>query len=410
MIRGLHTILLSICVFHLLQERSSVHSAEQQTATPTTSTPNAAVIYWQAFSCMPSLTSEQQKVFDQNAKSLATPLPADIEPILLNFNTALHELHRARSVATCDWMLDEAAGPRLLLPHLAKARQLSHASLLRARWRFANKETDAALDDVLDTLHLARSCGSRAFLISYLVDVAIEKNATDVLAANLHQFAPKQLEMLSVALTKLPVASKLEECVQREDHSFGGWLEQMLENEAKKLQDPAAGYALITAIYSALGTDFPPKHNPTDPQELRYAEILKTMTVQEVRDAVQRLRTDYDKLANIISIQKPETRTALENFEKELTQSKRDENRKIVAQHVFSAVLLPSILKVYDRSVQHDIRHELLKLAIEIQRRGPEALKAETKIKVEYNPTASGFELRGTMADQSELITVGSVK
>ena len=87
--------------------------------------PNAAVIYWQAFAAMPTLEGEQKTKYEAAIKTTTEPITDELRPIVARFDTALRELNRARGVAACDWNLDYEAGPELLLPHLQKARDLS---------------------------------------------------------------------------------------------------------------------------------------------------------------------------------------------------------------------------------------------------------------------------------------------
>ncbi|MCU0871020.1 MAG: hypothetical protein MUE50_01620, partial [Pirellulaceae bacterium] len=75
--------------------------------------PNAAVIYWQAFAAMPTLEGEQKAKYEAAIKTTAEPITDDLRPIVARFDTALRELHRARGVEACDWNLDYDAGPEL---------------------------------------------------------------------------------------------------------------------------------------------------------------------------------------------------------------------------------------------------------------------------------------------------------
>jgi hypothetical protein len=111
--------------------------------------PNAAGIYWHAFAAFPSLDDEEKKLLKTAMPTDMAPLSNELAPIVARNGRAMHELHRARTVVPCDWQLDMAAGPELILPHVDKAIELSRVALLRARGRFAAGETDAALSDML---------------------------------------------------------------------------------------------------------------------------------------------------------------------------------------------------------------------------------------------------------------------
>ena len=73
-------------------------------------------------------------------------------------------------------------------------------------------------------------------------------------------------------------------------------------------------------------------------------------------------------------------------------------------------MLLPTSSRVYDRSVQLQIRRDLMELAVQVQRHGPDALKSASRIKVEYRKTETGFELRSPFGGKTEVLTVGATK
>jgi len=333
----------------------------------------------------------------------------EIKPVLSRFETALHEMHRARSVAPCDWQLDESAGPHLLLPHLQKARDLNRAANLRARLRFASGESDKAVADLLDVLKMARDCGSSPIMISFLVDVAIEMNVTETLAANLPKLKPDQLDQLAASLKQLPPSTTLVECVQWEARTFGGWLERTAEAEAKKLNDPKAGFKLLTAIHMAMGDEASLKPSADNPNARKLVELRQSATVADVRESLKRMQTDYQEMAKIVALSAPEKAKRYLQFEEELNSSQKAANHESLLRH-FSVTLLPTSSRVYDRSVQLQIRRDLMELAVQVQRHGPDALKSASRIKVEYHKTETGFELQSPFGDKTEVLVVGSAK
>lgn len=187
----------------------------------TASSPNAAVVYWQAFAALPRLEDDQKAKYEAAIKSTTEPVSNDIQPIMARFDHALRELHRARGVRSCDWNLNYADGLELRMPHLQQARDLARAALLRARLRFAAKATDEAVADIAAVLKMAHDCGSSPLLISLLVDFAIEDMATEVLAANLATLSPPQLDSLAVALKTLPATPSVADCKRFEGRFHG---------------------------------------------------------------------------------------------------------------------------------------------------------------------------------------------
>src|SRR5829696_2634906 len=135
---------------------------------------NAAIQYWQAFSLLPALDAEQEKLLDDWRE---TPIDAAAEKIIAAAQSSLLYLERGSKRANCDWGLNPNDGVGLLLPHLAKGRQLGRLAALRARSHFERDEYDAAREDLVALLTLGRRVGQDPIMISVLVGNLIESMA-----------------------------------------------------------------------------------------------------------------------------------------------------------------------------------------------------------------------------------------
>src|SRR5438128_9269142 len=91
---------------------------------------NAAMQYWQAFSQLPTLDNDQEKLL---ADWSAAPLDAAAQKLIDSSKASLLYLRRGESLARCDWCLDYNDGMGLLLPHLGKSRELARFAALHAR-------------------------------------------------------------------------------------------------------------------------------------------------------------------------------------------------------------------------------------------------------------------------------------
>ena len=82
----------------MLTQTMSVHSSfrGRSAGGGAAASPNAAVIYWQAFAALPTLEGEQKTKYEAAIKSTTEPVTDDLQPIVARFDTALRELHRAR--------------------------------------------------------------------------------------------------------------------------------------------------------------------------------------------------------------------------------------------------------------------------------------------------------------------------
>ena len=400
-------LLLFASMVHTCQFASAADSAATPPATRTT--PNAALVYWQAFAVMPTLTDDERKAFEAAVKDPRSKVTPELEPVVSRFKSSLKEMHRGTKVTACDWQLDYSEGPHLMLPHLQKARELARAAILRARLRFATGEVDAAIDDVMATLIMGRHCGREPLMIGVLVNFAIEKVSFDVLAEHLPMLSPKQLDGVTNAVAKLPPMASLVDCVKTEGESFGGWIERTFDAEEKKLNDPAAGIKLLNALFEAGIGETPIANDSSSNEEKLRSEILKMMTVADVRAALKRLRDDYKTLEKIAKADPSERHKQWVAFDAQLIEDKqlrKPEDRF----RCLSTELTPAFGRILTRFEQHQARQELLNLAIAIQRKGPDAIKSSVlpQSKLTYTKSAGGFVLTFVESpENTETLTIG---
>ncbi len=397
--RRMFLVMVSVTAFGLAE----AWSAEPGPMGGPPAAPNAAVIYWQAFASLPTLTDEERTKYDAVTKTSSEPLPDDVPTLLERFESPLNDLRRASSVPTCDWNLDYSAGPGLLLPHVAKVRELSRAGILRARWRFAHDENDEALADVLAVLKMGRDCGRSPLIISLLVNIAIETNATDTLAASLPTLDEKQLDTLLVRIKALPKPASLPNCIRTEEAVFGGWLEGQVAAAIAKAADPQKGGQLFVDALKAVGF-FDPQAMDQDA-----ATKLNELTVDDVRESLRLLRADYQKLIAIAELPPTERKKQWEEVDARLAERKTMKNKNDHV-HLLSTTLLPPLSRVSEREESFENRNRLLDLAIQIQRHGRDSVTIPGT--VEYKKTDGGFELSLPNVEngEAEVLKVGVAK
>lgn len=352
--------------------------------------PNAAVVHWQAFAVMPPPLGEPLKVkYDDAVAHPAAPVAAELEPVVDSFRLSLQELHRAAAVTPCDWNLDYDAGAECLLPHLERARTLSKAGLLRARLRFAEGEADEAVADVLAVLKLARDCGASPVLVSLLVDAAIEKSAAEVLAANLGRLSADQLDRLAEALAGLPPAPVVADCLRHEGRMFGDWMARFIDAEAAKANDPRAGGRILEGLFAGVNSG-------PEAEQARRKRLLASFSVADVRESLRLLRQDYATIAAIAAEPPARRRERFAEFEKAVGTNAAAATREQELR-ILSALTLPALTKSCERGDEADVLRALLAAAIDVRRRGPEAVRGKTVPghgPIEHRARESGFELR----------------
>lgn len=386
---------------------SGVLTAAERPAAAAVTVPNAAVIYWQAFALLPQPLAEPQKAkFEAAVSNPASPVAEDVKPIVMSFEDSLAALRRAARVAACDWNLDYDAGPDCQLPHLEKARALSKAALLRARLEFAAGKTDEAIADVMAVLKLARDCGSSPVLISLLVDAAIEKSATEVLAANLDRLSPEQLGQVAQAIDALPATPSPADCIRHEGWMFGDWLARRIDAEAATVADPKAGGKVLMALFEKFNAPA-----ATDANEADRRKVFDLLSVADVRESLQIARADYERSATIADMPAAERRGRWAEYEAGISKAGPAGSRE-QAMRLLSRYFVPAVAGVCEKADEAHVRRQLLLLALKAKRQGADAVRGSTirgHGPVEYRATDAGFELscRSGSADKPVVLQVG---
>lgn len=364
---------------------------------------NAAVVYWQAFAALPALTPEEQQWLAAAAKAPAGPMPPKVKILAKQQGPALELMHRATLAKACDWELDYSEGPMLPLPHLAKLRELARGAQLRAGLRLASGDVPGAVDDLTAILKMARDAAVSPLLISVLVGASIETPAEDLLAANLPRLDRPRLDRLQQQLTALPATPSVADCLRTEQQMSCGWLERQFAAELAlpdntNIRDQAAAQLKRLGLLENLSGE----------QSQRAADAIGT--VASLRASLVRLRQAYAAAAQIATLKSAgERRERLKKFDEDFGKTAVDQNG---SEDWLASQLLPAMGKVMERETKRDVRRELLRLAIQVQREGQASIAAAgiRGSSLKYEATSSGFELRyrETSADAWEVLRVGT--
>lgn len=183
--------------------------------------PNAALVYWQAFALLPDVDAKARSPLDywKEAK-----IDDKTRKLLKQADSALRLLHKAAAMDACDWGVDWSDGPETLLPHLGKARRLAKLAMLRGRVSLADGKTDAALADIAAALRLSRHVGGNGVLIQLLVQFAIEQDALDMLGDHLPKLTAAQKKALAGQFDRLPAGTDLSQAILAEKAGIVDWM------------------------------------------------------------------------------------------------------------------------------------------------------------------------------------------
>jgi hypothetical protein len=348
---------------------------------------NAALRYWVAFDRLPQLTPDQQEALDAKPPAL----DAIAEEIVKAAENSLHYLHRGAALPTCDWGSEMQDGPYVLLPHLAKARQLGRLACLRARVRIAAGHTAAGLDDLFDTLTLARHCGPGT-MIALLVQNAIERGAIDTLASQLPKLDAATLAGLPARLDKLPAPTHVGHTLADEKRYFLTWLKAKVGDG----RDDAWRKEFLGMI-----TD--EGRNEADKKlAQRMRDTIKTIRAADMVKSLDQLDTTYKEAGKLLELPPdqfaakwPAFRTAAQ------------------ANNPIAEWVLPSLGTVVTSDGWHETKRVLLRAAIAVAQNGPAALKDHRDPygngPFEYKALPQGFELKSkfVMDGQPATVTAG---
>jgi hypothetical protein len=340
---------------------------------------NAALRYWQAFAVFPKLDDARQKLLADSSAA-----GDDAKKLAESGENSLLYLRRGAAIAQCDWGLHREDGPYLLLPHLGKGRDLARLAALKARMDFAAGRPADAVDTAADAMVMGRHLSADlTAIISYLVQLAVERVEIDALASHLAGLDLAALDRLDRRLAALPPGGSLQACMTVERDSFLDWAVGHLRQ--MKDSDPWKEKVLQPMSSAESGND----HD---------AIIAASGGTREgmIRQ-FEGLRPSYKEMARILPLPRDQFRAKLAEI-----------MRHVEGNPVARAVL-PSMEKIYDRDAAGRTRMTLLKAAVAVVRGGPDRARDfndSSGIAIEYSATPDGFELRSKVIDDDKPVTL----
>jgi|LakMenEpi03Aug12_release.lakeMendotaPanAssembly.Ray.scaffolds.fasta_scaffold204414_2 hypothetical protein len=364
---------------------------------------NAAVNYWQAFGLMPEWTEEEKKLRESLPADFSESLPAGVKELTERSGAALAALGLATRVEKCDWQLDIAQGPMLVLPHVQKARELARQSDLRARYRFSQGQASGGVDDILASLRLSRAIGKDQILISMLVQIAIERGSMNVAAAYLPQLSETERKQLLDVWQQSNATSTFVNSLLMEKKVFGGWLKAEFEKATagKRGDEPAGDY--LQSLKALAGTE----GNAETNQAL---DSLSWVSVEMARKSIEDYLADCDEMIRIGGLDFAQRRIELAKFDQELQKAKvaikeTIEEKKGLGRQL-SLLLLPAISAVSETDEAWVARGRLFEVALKGIGGGEAGIAAAAKemgMKVSYVAKENGFELSTSLTKEGKL-------
>ncbi len=345
---------------------------------------NAALQYWKAFSSMPNLDKEQEKLLDEWHQA---PLGDAAKKLIADSQNSLMFLHRGAKMPYCDWGLDYNDGMSLLLPHLQEARDLARLAALHARYEFEQGNKKALRDDAMAMMTMARHVGRDPIMICILVQHVIEGMTIDLVVPYVPELkapAAQSREMFA----GLPCAATLAQTLPTEKKYMAEWAIRKLREAEQAKQ--GSWREMWNGMLQ--GGDAP-------------EAVVKIGTYQEAIKLIEDVLPVYADLEKLVALPP-------EEFAKQYPTFKE----KTKAANPLAGTLLPAIDKVRNSDHRNQARFAMLLAAIAVAQDGPDALK---NIKdpfgdgpFKYRALDNGFELESKLLydDKPVTLTVGQRK
>jgi hypothetical protein len=222
-----------------------VYSVEQPLRTDI----NPALRYYQAFLVAPNVSEAELDYLATNNLWSQT-MPSKFGAIVNRYDPEFKLVRQAaNSTAPCDWGVDMAEGPAVLLPHLARCKAVMVGARYRVAWHLQHRQQAEARDDLLAAFTLARNVSRDGTLISVLVQIAAECIGSDIIAENFGKFTPETLNEIIQGIDAAPARGTVAASIGFEKIAFHGWLvRKILELQKANPGDDASVMAGVRAV------------------------------------------------------------------------------------------------------------------------------------------------------------------
>ena len=339
---------------------------------------NAALQYWQAFAQMQSLDKDQMKVLEEwNTVSLDDPA---VKKVLDAGQSSLMYLHRGARMKQCDWGLDYGDGISMLMPHLAKARDLARLAALHGRQEFERGSPKLARGDATSIMVLARHVGRDPTMICVLVRFGIEGLAVDLFAPHVTELKAPYSQAVAM-FEALPPAPGVLQTLVVEKNYFAAWIAKKLREE--EARQPGAGLTLWKNF--VLGADVP--------------EAIKQLKIEEAIKRTEDLLPVYDELAKLVALPKDQFDAQYPAF-----------IQKAKEANPVAGLIVPAVDQLLAKERRHQARLAMSMAATAVAEGGPEKLK---DIKdpfgdgpFTYRQLDKGFELQSKLLFEGQPVTL----
>jgi hypothetical protein len=339
---------------------------------------NAALQYWKAIALMPTLDKEQEKIVEE-ANSIK--FDAAAVKLIEASQSSLMLLRRGAELKRCDWGLDYNDGMGLLLPYLAKARELARLAALDARHDFEQGNWKGGRADATAIMALGRHAGRDPIMICVLVRYLIEGIVIDLVAPYVPEMKASHSQAVAM-FEAMPPAANVLATISTEKKYMCEWMIRKLKEEEQR--KAGAGRELFVKLLD--GSEVP--------------ESLKQIkSAEEGIKLAESLLPVYDELAQLVALPKAEFDTKFPEFK-----------ARIKAANPLAGALLPAVDRLLAKEHRHQARMAMLLAGIAVAEGGEAKLK-EIKDPFGTGPFGyrlleKGFELKSKLVYEGQPVTL----
>jgi hypothetical protein len=235
---------------------------------------NPALIYYRADLLAPRWDAgDRDYIFTNNWH--ARPMDQRVGDLVSTYKHEFELLHQASlSKVACDWGIDETPGPNTLLPGLSRWKQAGQVARLRAGWELQHGNAVEAREDLLSAFILGRNVSREGYLVSALVQFAIENEVCLAVAENYFRIPTETSQELVAGMEAAPARGRVAQALTKESFNFPDWLLRQIE--LKRKQHPGDDSKVFNDMIEALDR-FTDAQAQTNAPRKTLAEIKKDL-------------------------------------------------------------------------------------------------------------------------------------
>lgn len=338
---------------------------------------NAALKYWKAFALMPALDRDQGTALGEWNK---VPFDAATLKLIADSEKSRLYLHRGAKLPRCDWSLNWEDGMELLLPYLAKSRDLARLAALHGRHEFSQGHWEAGAEDAIAMMALARHVGSEPIMLCILVRYLIETITIDLVAPYLPELKDHSSRIIA-AYDALPAGATLQQAFHAEKKHCLEWLVQTLKKAEEK--QPGAWRDLLKRAVGSEGEDV----------------VKQVGTFDRAIALTEGVLPVSDQLAKLVVLPRQEFEAKYPDFKK-----------KTKADNILAGHLLSSVENMLAAQYRNQTQVAMLKAAMVVVKDGPDKIKDVKdpfgEGPFEYRARDKGFELKSKLLYKGQPVTL----